>query len=490
MRTAADGQAERPVPAPHRDRPVRPTANLDNEHVARCACVGAAGLVDLNSPGGGLRSQVPFEGLPDGLVGAGRERHVRKAGGTVILVADPDGEHTAAVVQERRDVLCDLLAAGTRALVHPEHRLEVQDLALPGSDYYVLILAGRYGSVDPETHISWTEREYRYARDEARKPILVFIRTEDAITQDKAEQTPAGRRRRKAFLETVSASHLVTRWRTKEELALAVSQTLMHRIRQDEADGNQPPGWFRGTEVASQGTIDEFARLTRENEELRGKLQSSVETNSPIIEPRWSGALRRNVLPFKMTTFDWQFGGDQGSFSHQSGQYGIERSNTMTYLWRKHNMIPFDTELRNTGWGPARALVVDLRCEGMGEVLVRSPPRIFGHSDPIDEERERIAKDQARPAFLDIVRPLENALHVRFRVRTIPRDGSEFLPQFWLVPSMAILSRIGEAVDVPVRWRLFDEHGDQGEGGFKIRLEVNEHQPVSAQTTAKLLLPG
>jgi hypothetical protein len=43
------------------------------------------------------------------------------------------------------------------------------------SDYYVLLLAGRYGSIDRETGLSWAEREYDYARTN-RLPVLAFIR--------------------------------------------------------------------------------------------------------------------------------------------------------------------------------------------------------------------------------------------------------------------------------------------------------------------------
>src|SRR4051812_29018224 len=35
--------------------------------------------------------------------------------------------------------------------------------AIDDSDYYVLILAGRYGSIDSEWQQSWTHHEYDYA---------------------------------------------------------------------------------------------------------------------------------------------------------------------------------------------------------------------------------------------------------------------------------------------------------------------------------------
>ncbi len=43
-------------------------------------------------------------------------------------------------------------------------------------DYYLLILAGRYGSIDPDTGLSYTEKEYMYA-EALGKPILAFLRT-------------------------------------------------------------------------------------------------------------------------------------------------------------------------------------------------------------------------------------------------------------------------------------------------------------------------
>ncbi|EQA2051359.1 DUF4062 domain-containing protein, partial [Escherichia coli] len=41
------------------------------------------------------------------------------------------------------------------------------------SDYYIVILAGRYGSIGPDG-ISYTEMEYRYAL-ETGKPVIGFI---------------------------------------------------------------------------------------------------------------------------------------------------------------------------------------------------------------------------------------------------------------------------------------------------------------------------
>ena len=42
------------------------------------------------------------------------------------------------------------------------------------SDYYLLIVAGKYGSIDPEENISYTEKEYRYAVNIG-MPVLAFL---------------------------------------------------------------------------------------------------------------------------------------------------------------------------------------------------------------------------------------------------------------------------------------------------------------------------
>jgi hypothetical protein len=54
-------------------------------------------------------------------------------------------------------------------------------------DYYVLIVGGRYGSVDKDG-VSYTEKEYRFAV-ELNKPRLVFIRrNRDGLSPERREQ--------------------------------------------------------------------------------------------------------------------------------------------------------------------------------------------------------------------------------------------------------------------------------------------------------------
>lgn len=66
------------------------------------------------------------------------------------------------------------------------------------SDYYVVVVAGRYGSVDAEG-ISYTEQEYDYAVQTG-KPILGFVHGDpDRIEAGKTDQKDAAREKLAEF---------------------------------------------------------------------------------------------------------------------------------------------------------------------------------------------------------------------------------------------------------------------------------------------------
>lgn len=53
-------------------------------------------------------------------------------------------------------------------------------------DFYLLVIGGRYGSIDEETGLSYTEKEYKYAKTK-KIPILVLIRQHSAIFESKKD---------------------------------------------------------------------------------------------------------------------------------------------------------------------------------------------------------------------------------------------------------------------------------------------------------------
>lgn len=120
------------------------------------------------------------------------------------------------------------------------------------SDYYVVVVAGRYGSVDPDTGISWTEREYLYARDERKIKVLPFVRHGSHITSDKMDsgpEAPSLKAKLDAFVKLLQGNHHRHLWKEKADLGGAVAQALRNQIEDDTRDGCLPPGWIRSPSV-------------------------------------------------------------------------------------------------------------------------------------------------------------------------------------------------------------------------------------------------
>lgn len=75
------------------------------------------------------------------------------------------------LTEERRQVMWQVLRArhipaGMEWFTATDDRgWEIIQRVIDQTDYYVIVLGGRYGSIDESLDMSWTEREYRYALD-------------------------------------------------------------------------------------------------------------------------------------------------------------------------------------------------------------------------------------------------------------------------------------------------------------------------------------
>ena len=111
------------------------------------------------------------------------------------------------------------------------------------SDYYVLIIGDKYGTVietGTDKGISYTEKEYRYA-EEKEIPILAFIISDDAPRiKSQREDNPDKMERLKSFVTDVTAKRMVEWWSSADDLALKVSTALHKQF----AQGKQH-GWVR-----------------------------------------------------------------------------------------------------------------------------------------------------------------------------------------------------------------------------------------------------
>ena len=111
------------------------------------------------------------------------------------------------------------------------------------SDYYLIVTAGKYGSVHPDTGISYTEMEYDYAV-EVGKPCVGFIH-QNLASLPSGNVDPDGESRSKlaAFHEKVKRK-VVKMWSSSEQLAAVVSRSVVQLQKQHPA-----VGWVRADQV-------------------------------------------------------------------------------------------------------------------------------------------------------------------------------------------------------------------------------------------------
>jgi hypothetical protein len=128
---------------------------------------------------------------------------------------------------------------------------------IDSSDYYVVIMAGRYGSVGPSGK-SYTQMEYEYALDRG-IPTIGFIHADTGGLPD-AKKDPEHEAQLGRFKEVVM-NKLCKMWSSPDELAGVVSRSLIQLVSQKER-----PGWVRGTVLAG---------LEEEIVALRGKLRDA-----------------------------------------------------------------------------------------------------------------------------------------------------------------------------------------------------------------------
>jgi hypothetical protein len=149
------------------------------------------------------------------------------------------------------------------------------------SDYYVVIIGHRYGSMTSDG-IGYTEKEYDYARGKG-IPILAFIRDRNAPTKpDERETSSEANTKLDAFIDKALSNKMCDTWHSIEELTTKVAIALPKTF------SRKPQiGWVRGNTAASKEIAEELAKLSQENRELRervAELEAEMIRDKPIIE--------------------------------------------------------------------------------------------------------------------------------------------------------------------------------------------------------------
>jgi hypothetical protein len=131
------------------------------------------------------------------------------------------------------------------------------------ADYYVVVVAGKYGSVAPDG-VSYTEKEYRYAVEKG-KPAIGFIHGKPGeIAAAQVEVEPERRAKLDAFLKKIKERPVRT-FTNPHELASEVITSFVSLISTRPAEGY----------VRSNAAVDykRYADLLEENRALKEQLK-------------------------------------------------------------------------------------------------------------------------------------------------------------------------------------------------------------------------
>ena len=166
-----------------------------------------------------------------------------------------------------------------------EEQWETIKKTIDKSDYYVLILGLRYGSVTNDG-ISFTEKEYDYAIN-LKKPVLSFLLKEDApLSQNDRDDDLV---KINAFRKKVLSNDRMAKfWNDPNELSKEVSIALMNQFK-----ANPQVGWLKADSLGLSKNVseeivklnEEVRKLRQENESLKAKIPNrqvdlSLELNN------------------------------------------------------------------------------------------------------------------------------------------------------------------------------------------------------------------
>jgi hypothetical protein len=188
------------------------------------------------------------------------------------------------LVEERRAVIQTLLEADcipSGMELFPASDSEKFDLikgVIDLCDYYVVIVGGRYGSVDAEKQLSYTEMEFDYAV-QTKKPVMGFLHGDPGkLIGDKIDLDAELREKLDLFREKVETK-VVKYWHGPGDLPAQVALAIMQIRKSHPAEG-----WIRASEAMTPDVKTELAELRAKVRELTADLKSEVRQHTSAID--------------------------------------------------------------------------------------------------------------------------------------------------------------------------------------------------------------
>lgn len=143
------------------------------------------------------------------------------------------------------------------------------------SDYYVLIVGGKYGSLHADG-LGYTEKEYDYAY-ERKKPVIALLHGDPGlIPRGKTDVDDAQWKRLEKFREKVRSRHTCQFWTSAHDLKASVIISLTAMMKRHPAIG-----WVRADSVPTGARIEDVLLLKERVAELEAQLSASRTLPAP-----------------------------------------------------------------------------------------------------------------------------------------------------------------------------------------------------------------
>ena len=226
------------------------------------------------------------------------------------------------------------------------------------SDVFLLILGGRYGTVENSSQKSYTHLEYEYTLEKGKA--LFAVVTDQKALEKRVNTSELGfqlmeqekQHKLKEFRNLVCSDKIVKFWSDSKDIKLAILDTLSKFSRREELIG-----WIPGNQAVN---TEELARLAEENSELRKQVNDLLSqlANDQLTYERMYQKL--NLVRFNFDTcnpkieekpreilqkISTAFGDSEVSFLHCFWSMRKLFRRPLSYSWCKSIVDPMIDEI-------------------------------------------------------------------------------------------------------------------------------------------------
>jgi hypothetical protein len=154
-------------------------------------------------------------------------------------------------------------------------------------DYYLVVTAGKYGSVDPASKRSFTEREYDHAIANGIPTLACVYDDLKTLTGEELEDDDEAKASLDRFREKLKKNHYVRRWSKGDDLAAYVTADMYNLFM-----SHPRPGWVRADPDRGR-TGEEISSLRGQVIELQSQLEATKAAGA-------GGNLARGEDPYEV----------------------------------------------------------------------------------------------------------------------------------------------------------------------------------------------